>query len=169
MEIRLQPPAISADSTHVAHNRLQHLTPNDWALLAPRCHRRTFKLGEVLIREGSLSHKLYIIRSGEAAVELAGTRARAVVAMLGPEDICGDMSFVEQGKTTAAVVTKSVELEADEITWEDLRDIFSAFPRLASRFYQSLAVVLARRLRDTSRQLAHEMAAGDRCREGRQP
>ncbi len=151
----------------MAHNRLQHLTPNDWALLAPKCQRRSFKLGEVLIREGSLAQKLYIIRSGEAAVELAGTKSRNVVAMLGPDDICGDMSFLEQGKTTAAVIAKSVHVEADEISWQDLRETFSAFPRLASRFYQSLAVVLARRLRDTSRQLAHEMAASDRCREQR--
>ena len=151
----------------VANNRLQHLTANDWALLGPKCHRRTFKLGEELIREGSLCQRLFIIRSGEAAVELAGTKSRNIVAMLGPDDVCGDMSFMEQGKTTAAVIAKSFEVEVDEISWEDLREIFAAFPRLASRFYQSLAVVLARRLRDTSRQLAQEMAASDRCRQQR--
>jgi CRP-like cAMP-binding protein len=148
----------------VAHNRLQYLTPNDWTLIASRAQKRAFTLGEEIIREGSLSHKIYIIRSGEAAVELAGARSRALIATLGPDDICGDMSFLEQGQATAAVVTKSAELEADELSWEDLREVFEAFPRLASRFYQSLAVVLARRLRDTSRELAREIATTERLR-----
>jgi hypothetical protein len=44
----------------------------------------------------------------------------------------------------------------------DLREIFDAFPRLASRFYMSLAIVLAVRLRHTSRELAREMSEADR-------
>jgi len=146
----------------VARNRLQHLTPNDWLLISARAKRRTFKLGEVLIQQGSAGDRIYIIRNGEAEVALASTSTREVVAVLGPDDICGDMAFLEKGKASAAVVTKSAELEADEIMWDDLRELFQAFPRLASRFYLSLAVVLARRLRETSKELAREMATSDR-------
>lgn len=143
-------------------NRLQFLTANDWQLIAAKARRRNFKLGEEIIRQGSLGERIYIVRKGEASVELAGTSTRSVVATLGPEDICGDMAFLEKGKTTAAVVTKSAEVVVDEINADDLREIFEAFPRMASRFYRSLAVVLARRLRDTSRELSREMAASDR-------
>jgi CRP-like cAMP-binding protein len=145
-------------------NRLLHLTSNDWALISSKAQRQIFNMGEVIIRQGSLGDKLYIIRRGEAAVELAGTTSRAVLATLGPEDICGDMAFLEKSQTTAAVVANSDKVEADEIKGEDLRELFEAFPRLASRFYQSLAIVLARRLRDTSRALAQEIAAKKRNR-----
>src|ERR1700722_7925987 len=148
-------------------HRLQELTENDWDLIGAKVLRRTFKSGEEIIRQGSLGDRIYIIRKGEATVELARTNTRSVQAILGPDDICGDMAFLEKGKTTAAVIARSVEVEADEIKANDLRAIFEAFPRLAARFYRSLALVLARRLRDTSQALAREMASGDRAR--RQP
>jgi CRP-like cAMP-binding protein len=141
----------------VANNRLQYLTTNDWMLLNARAHRRSYKLGEEIIREGSLSDSIFVVRSGSASVELAGSRSRAIVATLGPDDICGDMSFLEKGPTTAGVVATDEQVEVDEICSDDLREIFEAFPRLAFRFYRSLAVVLARRLRDTSKELAREM------------
>jgi hypothetical protein len=72
------------------------------------------------------------------------------------------MAFLEKGRTTAAVIAKSAEVETDEIMANDLREIFDAFPRLASRFYMSLAIVLAVRLRHTSRELAREMSEADR-------
>jgi len=145
----------------VASNGLRYLTANDWALINAKAHRRHFKLGQEIIRQGSLGDRIYIIRKGEACVELAVTSTRTILATLGVEDICGDMAFLEKGRTTAAVVAKDVEVEVDEIQSADLRGIFEAFPRLAYRFYLSLAVVLARRLRDTSRALASEIASAD--------
>jgi CRP-like cAMP-binding protein len=151
-------------------NRLLYLTRDDWMLISAKTQRCTYKLGEEIIRQGSLGDRMHIIRSGEASVELAGTSSRTVVATLGPEDICGDMAFLEKGRTTAAVIAKSEEVQTDQIMAIDLREIFNAFPRLASRFYMSLAIVLAVRLRHTSRELAREMSESDRrCNEKKMP
>jgi CRP-like cAMP-binding protein len=95
-------------------------------------------------------------------VELAATGSRAILASLGAGDICGDIAFLESGRATATVVAKDDEVEADEINSRELREVFEAFPRLASRFYLSLAVILAQRLKDTSRELAREMSLRDR-------
>lgn len=146
----------------MANNHLAYLTQNDWALLNAKARRRVFRPGEEIIRQGSLGDRIYVVRKGEASVELALTTNRTILAILGPDDICGDMAFLQKGTATAAVVARDAEVEADEISAQDLREIFEAFPRLASRFYQSLAVVLARRLRDTSRELAREVAKKDR-------
>ncbi|MGA8525086.1 MAG: cyclic nucleotide-binding domain-containing protein [Candidatus Sulfotelmatobacter sp.] len=143
-------------------NRLRYLTADDWVLIQARAIRRTFKLGEEIIRQGDWNGSIFIIRSGEASVELAGTGARAIVAALAPEDICGDTAFLEQGKATAAVVAKDEEVEADEIKAHALREVLEAFPRLASRFYRSLALVLVQRLKATSAELAREMMLRDR-------
>ena len=124
--------------------------------------RRTFKLGDEIIHQGAWGDSIYIIRRGEASVELAGTSSRAIVAALGPGDVCGEMAFLEQGKATAAVVAKDEEVEIDEINACAMREILEAFPRLASRFYRSLALVLAQRLKMTSGELAREMALRDR-------
>ncbi|MGD1074041.1 MAG: cyclic nucleotide-binding domain-containing protein [Bryobacteraceae bacterium] len=139
------------------NNRLSYLTANDWILISAKAQRRVFKLGEEIIRQGSVGDRIYILRKGEAVVKLAISSKEAVLATLGPEDICGDMAFLEKGQATASVVASDSEVEADEITADDLRALFESFPRLASRFYMSLAAVLARRLRDTSRELAREL------------
>ncbi len=142
-------------------HRLQYLTANDWVLIQAKATRRLFQLGEVIIHEGDSSNNLYIIRSGEASVELAATNSRTVLATLGPEDICGEIAFLEKGKATAAVVAKDDKVETDVISAKELRDLFDTFPGLASRFYQSLATLLAERLRLTSKELARAMMMRD--------
>lgn len=140
----------------MAGNRLQYLTKNDWVLINAKAKRLTFRLGEEVIREGARGEALYVIRSGSASVELTGTGSRTVVAQLEPEDICGDMAFLEQSTATASVIAKEDSVEVDVIRADDLRELFDTFPGLASRFYRSLAVALARRLRNTTQQLAWE-------------
>jgi CRP-like cAMP-binding protein len=146
----------------MAGNRLHYLTTNDWILLQAKAVRRTFKLGEEIIRQGQGGNSIFIIRRGEASVELAGSSSRSILASLGPDDICGEIAFLEQGSATAAVIASEEKVEADEVTAIDLRAMFVAFPGLASRFYLSLAVILAERLRVTSKELAHEMTLRDR-------
>jgi CRP-like cAMP-binding protein len=82
------------------------------------------------------------------------------VASLEPEDVCGDMAFLEQGKATTAVIAKDEGVEVDVINARELREVLEAFPRLASRFYRSLALV--QRLKATSAELAREMGLRDR-------
>jgi extracellular factor (EF) 3-hydroxypalmitic acid methyl ester biosynthesis protein len=94
-------------------------------------------------------------------VELAGSGSRAIVASLGTEDVCGEIAFLEQGKATAAVIASDEEVEVDEVATRELRAMFEAFPGLASRFYLSLAMILAQRLRVASKELAHEMTLRD--------
>jgi CRP-like cAMP-binding protein len=146
----------------MAGNGLNYLTSNDWVLIQAKTVRRTFKLGEEIIREGEWVHSLYVIRRGEASVELAGTGSRTIVASLGPHDVCGEIAFLEQCKATAAVIAADEEVEVDEINVGELRQILEAFPRTASRFYLSLATLLALRLKETSRELAREMTLRDR-------
>jgi CRP-like cAMP-binding protein len=145
----------------MAGNRLQYLSSNDWILIGAKSALRVYKLGEEIIRQGAAPESIFIIRQGEASVELVGTNSRALLASLGPGDICGEIAFLEGGRATAAVVAKDDEVEVDQIEVRDLQEIFEAYSGLASRFYQSLALILAQRLRDTSRELAREMSGRD--------
>jgi CRP-like cAMP-binding protein len=142
--------------------RLHYLTANDWVLIQAQAVRRRFNLGEEIIRQGEWGDHICVIRRGAASVETAGTGTRTIVASLGPEDVCGEIAFLEQSRTTAAVIAKDEVVEVDEISVVELRKILEAFRRLASRFYHSLALALAQRLKLTSRELAREMALRDR-------
>ena len=79
-----------------------------------------------------------------------------MIATLSAGDVCGEMAFLGDSTATAAVVAKD-EVEADAIWADDLRELVAVFPGFGVRFYRSLAVLLAQRLRETSKELLREM------------
>jgi CRP-like cAMP-binding protein len=135
---------------------LQDLTRNDWTLIESEAKRITLKLGQEIIKDGARIDHLYILRRGSASVELEGTTTRAVIATLSAGDVCGEMAFLEDSTATAAVVAKD-EVEVDAICADFLRELVAVFPGFGVRFYRSLAVLLAQRLRETSKELLREM------------
>jgi CRP-like cAMP-binding protein len=114
------------------------------------------KLGQEIIKEGARVDHLYILRRGSASVELEGTTARAVIAVLSAGDVWGEMAFLGDSTANAAVVAKD-EVEVDAIWADDLRELVSVFPGFGVRFYRALAVLPAQRLRETSKELLREM------------
>jgi CRP-like cAMP-binding protein len=97
-----------------------------------------------------------VLRQGGASVELEKTISRAEIALLKPGNVCGDMAFLGDNTATAAVVAKD-EVAVDAIWADDLRQLINTFPGFGLRLYRSLAVILAQRLRQTSRELLREM------------
>jgi len=127
-----------------APNRLEYLTANDWALLIDRAKEVSFQKDEILIQKGMQAKMIYFLVKGTARIE-ADFKAR--VAQIGPGQVAGEMAFLEND-VASATVTAEEELKAYAVEWSDLVDLFELFPHLASRFYRSLAVILAHRLRD---------------------
>jgi CRP-like cAMP-binding protein len=135
---------------------LQDLTRNDWTLIESKAKRISFTLGQEIIKEGGRIDHLYVLRRGRASVELEGTTSRVVIATLSEGDICGEIAFLGDSTATAAVVAKD-EVEVDAIWADDLRQLVAVFPGFGTRFYRSLAIILAQRLRQTSKELLREM------------
>jgi CRP-like cAMP-binding protein len=127
-----------------APNRLEYLTQNDWALLVDRAKQVTFHKDEIVIQKGRQTKSVYLLVKGTARIE-ADFKVR--IAQIGPGQISGEMAFLENS-IASATVTAEEELQAYAIEWSALGDLFELFPHLASRFYRSVAVILARRLRD---------------------
>lgn len=127
-------------------NTLEYLTSNDWALLETKAQHVTFGLGHEIIIQGSPIHFFYIIRNGLASVELATQHSSIVLAVLGQGDLCGEMAFLQRGIASATVVAKEMQVVADAIHVDDLRQLIDMYPGFAARFFRSLAAILARRL-----------------------
>jgi CRP-like cAMP-binding protein len=126
-----------------AEQRLEYLSPNDWALLIDRAKKVTFKKEETLIKKGGQTKVVYLLVRGTAKIEAEfGVR----IAQIGPGQICGEMAFLEDNVASASAIAEQ-EVEACAIDWSTLRDLFELYPHVASRFYRSLAVSLSRRLR----------------------
>jgi len=127
-----------------AKHGLIYLTANDWALIADKAVRKDFKKGATVVEEGKPTNGVYLLLAGSARVEIP---RRVTFPAIGPGEVCGEISFLDELPATARVVA----LEPVEAYFLDrlaLQAMFELFPHLASRFYRSLAANLSRRLRD---------------------
>lgn len=134
--------------------RLEYLTSNDWALLRSKSRKMSFRSGEIIIRLNARPEALFLLKSGGATVEV--TRGN-VIARLTEGDICGEMAFIENNLASASVIAEK-DTEAEALHLTDLAEVFANFPHLEARFYKSLALLLSRRLRRTSGELAKSLS-----------
>jgi len=141
--------AVMAPERLSVQSPLEFVTTNDWVLIKAGARQMKFAPGDVLIQQGSPGGTLYVFDRGSARIEASGT----TLAHIGPGQICGEIAFLDNGTSSASVIAEE-EVEADAINWAELHRIFRMFPHVGSRFYQSLAVMLSRRLRETSAKLA---------------
>jgi CRP-like cAMP-binding protein len=141
-------PVLTQENTFTA-SALDFVTTNDWVLIRAGARQMKFAQGEALIVQDSPGGTMYLFRSGSARIVTNGVN----VARLGPGQICGEIAFLDNRLSSASVIAEE-PIEADAIEWTELNRIFRMFPHVGSRFYQSIAVLLSRRLRDTSSRLA---------------
>jgi extracellular factor (EF) 3-hydroxypalmitic acid methyl ester biosynthesis protein len=127
-----------------AKTGLVYLTANDWALIADKAARMSFESGKTIIERGHRVNGVHLLLKGKAAVKLS---VQGIPPTLGPGEIFGEMSFLDEGLASASVVA-SENVETYYLDRPTLQSLFELFPHLASRFYRSLAANLARRLRD---------------------
>ena len=123
---------------------LIYLSVNDWTLVADKARRGQFKKGEILVHRGKMADGVYLLLKGTARVQIPSQR---VARAIGPGEICGEMSFLEEAPASAQVVADG-EVEALCLDRSALQSLFELFPHLGSRFYRSLATNLSRRLRN---------------------
>jgi extracellular factor (EF) 3-hydroxypalmitic acid methyl ester biosynthesis protein len=123
---------------------LIYLTPNDWALVADKASRVNFRKDQTLIHRGKKSNGVYLLVKGVARVQIP---SQAAAPEIGPGEVCGEMSFLDDVPASANVIAQE-DLEALYLDRPTLESLFELFPHLASRFYRSLATNLSHRLRE---------------------
>jgi CRP-like cAMP-binding protein len=127
-----------------SRNGLIYLTANDWSLVADKASRVSFRKGEILVHKNKSSNGIFLLLKGKARVQIP---PQTKSPEIGPGEICGEMSFLEDAPASANVVAHE-DVEAYHLDRPTLESLFELFPHLASRFYRSLAMNLSRRLRD---------------------
>jgi CRP-like cAMP-binding protein len=126
------------------------LAPDDVAVVVAACEERMLMTGEELFREGNDGDSLWIIQSGRVDVfkHIRGDIDRTL-ASLGPGDVIGEMSFIDQSKRSAGART----VEPSEflvLTRTAFNSVQRERPEIAAGFYRNLSSILAVRLRTTN-------------------
>ncbi|HEY4903844.1 MAG TPA: cyclic nucleotide-binding domain-containing protein [Candidatus Sulfotelmatobacter sp.] len=130
-----------------AKHGLLYLTANDWNLIVDKAARVSFRTGERMVRRGEKTDGVHLLLDGVATVELP---ARVKFPAIGPGEICGELSFLDELPASANVVAAE-PVEALFLDRPTLYSLFELFPHLGSRFYRSLATNLSHRLRGAIR------------------
>ena len=118
----------------------KNLPEEDLATLSDGLRYSPFSAGEILTRQGSEGHDLYVIEKGKIAIRVAANGKETEVAQLGPGAFFGERSLMTGEKRSATTVAMT-DVVCYRLPKAELQDILKRRPELADE----LAEVLARR------------------------
>ena len=108
--------------------------------------------GAYLIRAGELDSALFAVEEGHLDIVVQRDGQPHVVATVGPGDVLGEVSFIDDSPRTVSV-------KAGEDTtvrcWEKraLSEALASEPQLLAKFAVAMSELLVERLRDTARRV----------------
>ncbi len=108
--------------------------------------KQEFAPGGLVVAEGTRPDAIFLIASGILSVFL-GVDGEGRVAVLGPGQIVGEMSFLEDRPSSASVAALETS-SVISLPASILRPKLEADPGFAGRFYHSIARLTSKRLRE---------------------
>jgi CRP-like cAMP-binding protein len=135
---------------------IRYLTDDERIRLLARAESRSYERNEVILAEGAYNEDVFILIGGTARVEMRAEPGTTTIGHINVGEAFGEMSLLDGSPTLSSVIADTA-VEAYVLPLASVADLLEEDPVLASHLYHSLAVMLARRLRDrTTRQLATE-------------
>lgn len=109
-----------------------------------------YEQGQTIFMQDESSTAMFFLKYGSVRISRQTSSGDDLsMAVLGTGSNFGEMSFVD-GSRRAATATALEHTEAIRIDFDRLKELFEAFPTLASKFHQAVAQTLATRLRATT-------------------
>ena len=137
----------------------RYLRPEQRALFRSAMRERPVAAGEVLIASGQRRPGLMMLTSGEALVQRGSGTRKVPIGRLGPLDVFGEMSLLENEPAAAEVVARSAGTLA-HLGLDDLYALLHRDPALEAGLYLCLGKLLSARLRRLNRILP-DLLAGE--------
>src|SRR6516165_10147662 len=134
----------------MSDDTFRFLSDNDLRHLRDKAERVSYRRGTVILPEGDRHHNLFLVRKGYVRVEEAAQGQGVAVARLGPGQVFGEMSYLEDTGANASVIADDEDVEVEVVKGADVDTLLTSDPGFSARFYRSLAVGLAQRLRATT-------------------
>ena len=109
--------------------------------------------GGYLIRASEVDSTLFMIEDGH--LDIIGTRDHkpAVVATVGPGDVLGEVSFIDDSPRTVSVKAGEEEVTVRAYDKRTLSEALAFEPALLAKFAVAMSELLVERLRDMSRRV----------------
>lgn len=123
--------------------------------LAEYMELRTFRAGQVIAAEGDVedASRFYVVLSGQVRIAKGSGDSAAQIGLIEAGQHFGEMGIIlEEGRTATA--TAATDCALFTLTMDDVERALADDPLSAAMFLRALAVVMARRLKATTDELA---------------
>jgi CRP/FNR family cyclic AMP-dependent transcriptional regulator len=127
---------VANDATQLLHRvpLFSGLDPRELETIARTVHERTFEAGDTVAQQGEGGVGFFVIRDGQAKVEIDGNEIRR----LGPGDHFGEIALIAEGPRTATVTAES-QLRCYGLTPWEFRPLVQTNASIAWKLLQALA------------------------------
>ena len=134
------------------HPLFRYLTERERGRVEGIAQVRRVPEGAYLIRAGERDSTLFAIEDGHLDIVVNRDGAETVVATVGPGDVLGEVSFIDD--SPRAVSVKAGE-ETTVRAWDKktLSEALAFDPQLLAKFAVAMSELLVERLRDTVRRV----------------
>jgi CRP/FNR family transcriptional regulator, cyclic AMP receptor protein len=125
------------------------LTIRDWVQMIKLCDHQYFPSKNRVLSAGQINKAVYFILYGQVRVEQQEGDRCKVLARLPSGCVFGELSFLDGDTVSADVITEGM-VEVLRLDKDDLEDLAKTDQGFGLRFFQSLALTLSRRVRNTN-------------------
>jgi CRP-like cAMP-binding protein len=132
---------------------LQFLEPAEEDALLAAAAVKAYEPGEIVLNQNVALRAIFVVDEGAVRIERGQGTAEAILAVLGPGQFFGEMSFVDDAPTSARVIA-NVPTTLRMIDIGTLNNLTDVDPTFEARLYRSIAAIVVERLRTTSADLS---------------
>lgn len=145
---------IDEDISTAFRNVFSVLEPEEESFLLKSAAQHLYEAGEIIVRQNRPFTGIYVVVNGDVRVELNvddtdSDDQRFELARLSRGDIFGEVSFVDSEPTSATVVADT-DVELLVVDVDVIQSLLLSDPTFGRRFFHSIAITLAKRLRETN-------------------
>jgi CRP-like cAMP-binding protein len=131
---------------------LAFLDPAEESALLAAAPVKTYAPGEVVLERNVPLRAIFVVDEGSVRVERDDGGHVITLAVLGPGQFFGEMSFVD-GAPTSATVVANTATRLRMINTMIIDNLSEVDPSFGTRLYRSIAAILVERLRLTAMDL----------------
>ena len=119
--------------------------------LWPSFRERRLRKGDILFRTGDPGEELFLLKEGRIVVsKLVTGRIEQVLARLEPGEVFGEMSVFGDERHRSATCQADMDALLYSLDRDSLSRFITGSPLTAAKFFQHMAQVAFKRLRDSS-------------------
>ena len=126
------------------------LTESDLELLEDKGDVVSYKPKQTIVHQQSPGTKLFWIKKGVIQIDFDRLYGSDVLGYLSEGDMFGEVSFMDHADTSASASAVK-DAEVLEVPREVLETLLDQDADLAARFYRTVAMTLAKRIRAANR------------------